>query len=896
MKRASSDVLETSDCQHTKPKGQHMKRKASILGALAVLGGLLLASTPASAADYSGNCASVPSSVSGNVTINDGACTLNQSITATGFIKITATSISGSTRDLTSSNSYIVVETTGNTTIANITAQSYISVKADNLTAENVKSTGTGRVLLVAQKDLGVGDVEGGTGNSINLKANAGGTNSLFTIGSTGSNAVKSITAHPSGNPTTTASTIVYVTNGTSSSTGGITWSDASKISVAATSSDRAGYIYLNARAGTLTMPTSVSLDGNATAGAGLIGLLAKEISFPASATVSASQPTGGTGTLHGVLISAETISHSGLTLKGNGDGANSTNTGYVQIFPKGAVTITDSTTNPGDGEIIGAINFGQQGDITIDGSSPLSLQANGSNSRVYIGSSKTTFSGGAVTIESKGLTNHKIQFNTTATYDGTKGVAFTGNDAVLLDASAEPGQSSTGGDIVMTVDKVTMDAPTFTASANGPSSGNGDGGKIDIQTGFSSGSGFALNATSIASFNANAASNGTGNAVYSEIDSGDPQAIHFFAGLERTIKLGIGEGMFSFSAKGGENGGVGGSIWIGSTTAVFETANAVIASATAGDSKGGTVEIIANTSYDNTITDPFITATGWGSGIGGRAVIYEHNITNFDVNKYIKVDGGDSLVIGAGNDFGRIRMNSITCQQRTTGQGDWPYAYWNCANPDESLQVELDMVTAVVGLPNGTGQFRQTLGAHNPQLYVMTSGYDWLGYFGEDIGQPIGFTNTTDFETYVSVVFEFTESTDQSNFLPGNMMHEIAHLLDAYTNTTATNGWTTKSAMTESDLKGTWPNPQSPTCMQVFNNQNLCNAYANTSPWAILNQQYMGGQPAQLELFAFAFQNCSGYPVYAAPLNTAEQSTYMRDIYDFMDQTYWPGGCYWQP
>jgi hypothetical protein len=79
------------------------KRKTQLALVLAPLALAFFAfSQPALAADYTGNCANVPASVSGNVDITEsGACNITHPVAATGRIKITAGSTI-STQDLSS--------------------------------------------------------------------------------------------------------------------------------------------------------------------------------------------------------------------------------------------------------------------------------------------------------------------------------------------------------------------------------------------------------------------------------------------------------------------------------------------------------------------------------------------------------------------------------------------------------------------------------------------------------------------------------------------------------------------------------------------------------------------------------------------------------------------------
>jgi len=290
---------------------------------------------PALANNYSGNCADYPNlsgggtfDGNGSVTISDTNCTLNQPVVAAGTISISATTIN--TQGLTGNQ--IDVEATGgdSTTTGNISSSNgYIRVRGNN-----VKVTGTisvssaGNILLLAQAKLQTGAVTGSPGYNVDLKANLGGGNTLFTIGGTGlTNGVNgTVTAKPLGSNPNFASTVLYITNGTSASTGGITLSSSTALVVTPPAGSRAGYIFLNAQNGILTMPTgTVSANGTGTSGAGAIALLAKTINFGTNAGVSASQ-TSTTGTLHGVLIAAEKITYkgsTGLTLTGSGAGVD---------------------------------------------------------------------------------------------------------------------------------------------------------------------------------------------------------------------------------------------------------------------------------------------------------------------------------------------------------------------------------------------------------------------------------------------------------------------------------------------------------------------------------------------------------------------------------------------
>ena len=163
-----------------------------------------------------------------------------------------------------------------------------------------------------------------------------------------------------------------------------------------------------------------------------------------------------------------------------------------------------------------------------------------------------------------------------------------------------------------------------------------------------------------------------------------------------------------------------------------------------------------------------------------------------------------------------------------------------------------------------------------------------------------------TDTQKPFSAVFQQTGSgVDYSPFVRGNMMHEIGHLVDHFTSPrpSASGAWTTALNSTRSAMLGSWPGTQSPTCMQVFNQTPfVCGPNPNKSPYQILTDIFIQGQNEEQEVFAIAFQNCSGYEQENLGgsghlgLQNASRSTYMRSVYNYMDQVFWPTGCTWVP
>lgn len=527
--------------------------------------------------------------MTGNVSITDTSCTLPNSVSATGYIHITADSISGSGKNL-SSGTEIDINTTGNTTVGNLTASNYyIRVRADNISAGDVKTTTYGNILLKAQGNLGVDDVEAAPGYNIDLKANAGGGNSLFTIGSTGSNAVSTITAHGSGNSPYVASTVVYVTNGTSSSTGGITVSDPSKITAVGGSGSRSGHIILNAQDGTLTIGSG-TLSADGTSGAGSIGLLASTIAFGNDAIVTASQPGAAGGTSHGIAMAAETVTFggtNGLALHADGNGYSQYTTGFVQLMTQGAVAVTDSE-DPTNLSIYGTTDAYKAGSVsyTGSGSAPLVVTGNGSHNGVWVYGYPVAFSGGTVLLQSTGVENHNINLLYYGTTSGLQALQFNGGN-VTVDASGPSSGNGAGGTIYVVMDRMyRSNDGNATFKANGPSSGTGTGGAITV-----------------------------------------------YAGDAPAFNLGTASGRYAFSAKGGSSSGNGGAIKLfpyaatmtvygaGSSTTVLD----VSVPGTTGN--GGEIEIqpYGGLSFDGTAS--YLKAnSGSSTGDGGKITVKTSN------------------------------------------------------------------------------------------------------------------------------------------------------------------------------------------------------------------------------------------------------------------------------
>lgn len=697
-----------------------MKRAKKVLGGIAALAlAMFLAPGIAQAADYTADCAGVPSNVSGNIDINDTSCTISHDVEATGYIRIQANSIN----------------------------------------ADKLKSTG-GAVLLISQGSLETGEVEAGPDRNVDLYANQGGGNSLLKIGTTGSGAVEKITVHPTTN-VWNAGTVISVTNGTTSSTGGIQVVDGTKISNAATGSARAGWVYLNAQDGTLTM-TSLLLEGSSSVFGGAIALMANTINFANDSTLSV-QSTSPYYSNHGINIAATTVNFGGTTdglrLNGNGNG------GYVQLLAKGAVTVS-SSLDPAALVITGSTSTTVSAPTSyVGGSSPLTVTADGSSAVVQVSAKPISFAAGAITLQSKGPSYHYVWISNPGTLDGsTTGLTFSGSTGgVNIDASGDGGK---GGSVSIVADKASITKPTFSVKADGHVGTNSDGGTIYVDL-----KQVTLGGSTVPTVSANGG--GTGKA--------DPYAIVFYPG-NTNITVGTGTGKYSFTANGGSAGGDGGGIVVqpypGSVTL---EASGISAKGQNGDGKGGTVSVYGTIYFSGSGTA--IDVTGHGAGTGGQVQMSWNStaIGTFNVNDSIKVDGGNSLLSADENNFGRISMNGVTCQQRTTGISTWPKAYWNCVDVDTSSANDKKMPNAAKKLHS---TMKSALGTEQVHIYVMNDILAYNAFFrvaGPSSTEGIAGYSYTDLKVSAAFKWELygTGNKNTSSYYSGTIIHELAHQLD---------------------------------------------------------------------------------------------------------------------
>ncbi len=578
---------------------------------------------------------------------------------------LTVTSSSGNvnTKDLTADQGALKVKADVKITIVGITKTNKYDIDLDaknivktnaitsgshvrvNSTDENINITSTidsniddssgGNILLTANKSIISRSINthGNTKvGAVRIVANKGGASTLFIIGTTATtNGVKGTittnTVTGGGTNPTTFNFGIYIQNGTVASTGGITLVSAANLKVAASNS-KAGTIILDARNGTLTLPTG-TLNANAASGkqAGSIVLLAKTVTTASGTILSATQTTAAPPSGHSVSIAAETINlagTAGLKIQTNGNGV----TGFpalATLSPQGSIVVYSD-----DNSVLSMYwqvdNFNTTftaKPLTVAGVAPLTVTSNGDESQIVASGWPLKFTNTDITLQSRGKLNNRVDVVYNGPDNGSTNIIFENTGTVALDAN---GSGGPGGKVNIYGDKVSLKAPLFNVTATGPATGNGNGGELYFRS-----TAATLSPTSKASFKADAAIVGTGNA--------SANAIIFYPGAT-DVEIGNDVGQFSFSANGGK---------------------------TQGDAGNITINPAGNINVHNTLATTLpVTASAIGTtGDGGKISLVGYpNVTFAGSSIAIKADGGS--VSGSGGEIkilgnGTIDIGSTT-------------------------------------------------------------------------------------------------------------------------------------------------------------------------------------------------------------------------------------------
>jgi hypothetical protein len=734
---------------------KHIKKRWLGLAFAPALFALIGFASPASAANYSGNCAGI-SAFDGNGYVditNTGTCTLPTAITASGFIHINSTgaitaqgALQGTdldikttggaitTQGLTTTNGDLKISSATNITTTGSIASRYSFQANANSGKISVSGTVTsnqsgsgGNILLVATGNIATGSISN-SGPSvvggIEIHANTAANGTRFVIGgTTGTNGINGTintsTATGGGTNPTFINGGIFITNGNANSTAGIKVNSAGSINVIASGS-RSGIIALDARKGTITLPTgALSSHGPANQPAGQIILMGGTLTTVNNTVIDASQDAGAISTNHGVIIAVSTINAAGtngLQIKGDGNGiSTASGSAYALIVPTGGQTVTSTafTSNNVNNMLWTASTYDPalvNQPLTVAGTGPITLSANGDYARVTVSANPLVFSNKAVTITAKGNIDHQIQVNYPGALTGVAGLTFSGTGAVSMDASGLA-SGNAGGTIQIRSDKMSLlsSVPSITLKADG--NGTGNGGNVNVQPSsiaewsaptstisangpfgnavFQPFLGSTAGAATINSttFNITAnAPNSAGDAgtVYFQtsaltlnaatkvkITSNGPTAgtgkggnITLFPGNIANLKLGTNAGDVQVLADGGSTGGDAGRLNInpfpGSIT--IDTANAVSAKAIAGNAKGGFVQLVGNPnlSVNPTLTGATINVDGKGTGAAGEIHIFANGTVNLGTaaGSLLLSAKGDTAGTGDG---GIIELGYIT-------------------------------------------------------------------------------------------------------------------------------------------------------------------------------------------------------------------------------------------
>ncbi|HNH75165.1 MAG TPA: hypothetical protein PLF23_15380, partial [Candidatus Obscuribacter sp.] len=458
-----------------------------------------------------------------------------------------------------------------------------------------------------------------------------------------------------------------------------------------------------------------------------------------------------------------------------------------------------------------------KDGPLTIDGTegnAPIVLRADGNTAAVNVSGYPVAFDGGDVTMRSRGQTLHRINVGFFGTVNGTReGLTVNNVGNWILDANAELGQTAAAGGIVQIfADKTTFRAPIQRIQAEGPATGDGDGGTIYFKASFTE-----LADTAKAQFEANAAAVGHGNAVLKPLTDLNGHAITFDTKEAKSGDaplLVLGSADFSFSANGGKSGGNAGSIKITTTkNARVRNQEAVVSAVSNGDSgNGGAVQINADKFrflsptqqgdlYKVSIQTSALSSLGEGGRVELKAASSgttlnansQPTLGPINVNALIKVQpSGNSASF-----LGSIEINGITCQQFSSGLNVYPRTFWNCVNPASQTGEEALVADGANSLPgNLKPLLEQTLvGLSNDnrtvQIYAMDNIASFLSFFNSlapasgTLGvYGIGKNSFRVASSFIRVqtaggLVNARDASNSQTIVAGTMVHELGHHFD---------------------------------------------------------------------------------------------------------------------
>lgn len=521
------------------------------------------------------------------------------------------------------------------------------------ISAQNLVSTNT--ISTKGSKSYGV----------IEIRAQQNGSNEPFLVGGAGSNGVNGslITTTATGNPDEPAfdAAGVYIENGTEASTGGIKVEKGSAINITATAS-KTGAIGLNAQNGKLTLPPeAISASGSPGYQAGNVYLRAKEVVASGGAIVTANQEASVAGDCHFVLISAAKISYggTGLELTANGNGYSKTaecGRGSVDVLPQNSFDFSIEEPN------ISIHNERSTGSLSLSGTGALKVSANGNLDNVEIIGNELTLGStntSATTVSSNGNGN-SVRIASEPFLGGEKNKLTLNAGPVTVEANGPSSESGEGGKIYIEGTVDTVKSSSFSATANGTSTGAG--GMVRL-----SGTESSFSASVKGSVTANGGTSGNGGSV------------EWYPG-KANVKLGTTSGYLEFAATGGSTEGNGGKIYVKPEGKVTVKGSSAVKVSASGKGSGGSLEILANElAFSGASTT--VSANAKSKGNGGDITLgaYESGITLGTESGDVKLEakgagsGNGGTIIASGSSV-KAASADISVAAGTTGSGGGIY------------------------------------------------------------------------------------------------------------------------------------------------------------------------------------------------------------------------------
>jgi len=880
-------------------------------------------STPVSAQALHYTCDTVPTlSFSDIIIEQDGDCTLTKKIEARSITFNIQGSIISSNGDIKATTGILKVTTSGdmNFTKGDLWGGTFVELHSGGLIKIRdrvISNFGQnpdvdGNILIQAVGNISIKQVKTGgelnenspRSGAVQIDANQGGANTPFLIGAASDNGISEFidTRSTIGGGSNQIFTIggVRVTNGFTSSTGGITVVSSNVIRVQ-NSSSKSGWIILNAQNGKLEIRGNLKSDGTAGFGAGNIFLLADTVETADTVKISADQDDNATFG-HQILISAKDIKYfGGAGLKISADGKANPQVVSVYLVPKNnlvplstnnVTALTWSFQQPTPiGQLDSELNF-------IGFGSKLDVSANGNDAQILITGYPIKFQGGRPTITAKGNSGQKITIGFFGQFQAKEGLVFQTNERVLLDASAKSSDGN-GGIIYTSVDQATLLSPNHIFRSNALTGGNGKGGDVY----------FINEMMNLAD----------APKVQIEADGSEGKGGNIFLSTKgNTANLRLRNGDFSLSAKGGANtSGQGSAIFIvNNSTSLTEILRpdenepAVDASSQSGN--GGFIKISGSSQISMPRTNypspdyVALDARGRG-GLGGTVYLGTPNLVGDgskvtrNILALVRVEGADS--IGTNQLYGRIGVDvdgqGVFCRQWKT-ELSWPKSYWNCTSPENPDPFDSKIVDAANAIPAALkAQLSNTLSSENSRVQIfLMSDYrsSYPKFFFTNAIAPFqyqfGITNLD--PNRVSVAFALAEDANgnlaavealgnSSTMRQGTIVHELGHQLDFIWGDLSKQAlW--KSLRT-SDFNAMDTNP----CNVVFS-QALCTQFGGPQqkPSRVFLTHFSQVSSSG-ELFAVMFEhiiskNSGATPLFSADPDLEKALEYLPDMRDQME------------